>query len=159
MSVAEYKKILSKFNVVRFCGNISDPVFNPNFITFLKMSYDRGVRCIIHHAATGKPASWYREAFEANREAIWVFGIDGLPEESHIYRKNQDGPFLFDMMKMAKDMGLNANWAYIIFKYNENSMVKAKALADLHNIPIYFGKSSRFIENDPLKPTNPENYL
>jgi len=33
---------------------------------------------------------WYESAFESNPNAEWHFGLDGLPEESHLYRINQD---------------------------------------------------------------------
>ena len=36
MSVAEYIKIIDYFKHINFCGGISDPVFNPNLIDFLK---------------------------------------------------------------------------------------------------------------------------
>lgn len=159
MSVSEFSKILDKFQQIRFCGNISDPVFNPNFITFLEMCYSREVECVIHHAATGKSLDWYRQAFAANPKARWYFGIDGIPEDSHKYRKNQNGPQLFKAMVMCKEMGLDANWAYILFRYNENDIDAAKLLADKFDIQIYFVKSSRFAETDPLKPLNRENYL
>lgn len=159
MSIDEYLKIISYFDNVRFCGNISDPVFNPNFIDFLKINYERGINTKVHNAATGKPISWYEKAFKTNPNAIWIFGIDGLPQDSHKYRKNQDGEFLFKVMVLCKQMGLNAQWAHIIFKYNEETMDLCKQLADDNNIPIYFVKSSRFELNDPFKPNNRENYL
>ena len=138
MTISEFKKIIAKFKVVRFCGNISDPVFNPNFISFLKMCYEKNVICKVHHAATGKSLAWYKEAFAANPDAKWIFGIDGLPEDSHIYRKNQNGKKLFETMLLCKEMGLNTIWKHIIFRYNENTMEEAKRLAEKTSNRILF---------------------
>lgn len=159
MTVSEFEKIIKKFDTVRFCGNISDPVFNPNFITFLEMCYEKNIKCKIHHAATGKSLQWYEKAFKANPNAIWIFGIDGLPKDSSIYRKNQDGEKLFDIMLLCNDMGLHTAWLYIIFRYNENTMDEARQLARKHNIELHFVKSSRYEENDDLMPKNKENYI
>lgn len=159
MTISEYKKIIDKFDVVRFCGNSSDPVFNPNFIEFLRMSYEKNIKCKIHNAATGKSAKWYKEAFEANPDATWFFAIDGLPENSHIYRKNQKAQQLFDMMKMCKDMGLDSVWLYLIFYYNEDNMDEAQKLADDNGIPIYFLKTTTHTENNWPTPKNKNNYI
>ena len=159
MTVPEFKKVADKFNTIRFCGNLSDPVFNPNFITFLKICYEKNINCKIHHAATGKSVSWYKEAFEANPDAKWIFAIDGLPQDSHIYRINQDGQKLFDVMIMCKDMGLHVVWKHIIFRYNEDTMQKAKQMAIENNIEFYFIKSSTYDgPDDILRPLKRENY-
>lgn len=158
MSIDEYRKIIEYFDNVVFCGNISDPVFNPNFIKFLELNYEHNIDCEIHHAATGKPLTWYEKAYKANPKAGWVFGIDGFPEESHLYRKNQNGPALFEAMKLCKKLGLRTTWRYIIFKYNEYSIKECKMLADHYDINIQFVRSSRFDLDDPLKPENLNNY-
>ena len=46
--------------------------------------------------------SWYIKAFKANINARWIFGIDGLPNESHNYRVNQDGEKLFNVIVESK---------------------------------------------------------
>ena len=66
--------------------------------------------------------------FNANSDAHWIFGIDGLPKDSHKYRINQDGEFLFRIMKMAKDQyKINCTWQYIIFDYNEEDVFDVMA--------------------------------
>ena len=37
MTVEQFAKIVKYFRHIHFCGQISDPIFNPNFITFLYM--------------------------------------------------------------------------------------------------------------------------
>ena len=37
LSIENYKKILSFFKEIYFCGQISDPIFHPKFIEFLKL--------------------------------------------------------------------------------------------------------------------------
>ena len=151
-----FKKILAFFKEIYFCGQISDPIFHPQFIEFLKLCKDNH-NVIIHTAASHKPESWYREAFQANKNALWTFGIDGLPKDSHKYRVNQDGEKLFKMSCMASKMVLWVKWQYIVFKYNENDIETARKMAKKHNMIFEVQKSSRVIEEDDLKPTNKQH--
>lgn len=153
MSVDEYNKIVSYFSHVNFCGNISDPVMNPFFLDFLKINYDNNISCEIHNAATGKSLDWYNKAFTLNPNARWIFGLDGLPEQSHNYRVNQKGQQLFNAMKLCSSMGLDATWRMIVFSFNEDSIDQCKQLANEINVKFELVKSSRFRKDDPLKPT------
>lgn len=153
MSLDEYEKIISYFNFIVFCGNISDPVLNPNLIEFLKLNYQKDIPCEVHNAATGKKLSWYKQAFSANLNARWVFGLDGYPEDSNQYRINQDGEALYEAMKLCSSMGLNTTWRYIAFKYNEDDIEDCKKIASHYNINFELVKSSRFLDDDPYKPT------
>ena len=157
MTMENFKKIIDYFEEVYFCGQISDPIFHPQFIEFLKLL--KGRKTVIHTAASHKKEEWYRKAFEANTDAYWTFGIDGLPEDSHKYRKNQDGEHLFKMACIASKMGLSVKWQYLIFSYNENDIEEARQLAKDNNIILELQKSSRFWEGDPLMPKNKEYYI
>ena len=143
LTIEQFDKITDYFKKVSFCGTWSDPIFNKNFIEFLKICKHKNIYVEISTAASHKPVKWYEEAFNAYNGACWVFGIDGLPEESHKYRKNQDGVKLFDMMLTARYYGLDVIWQYIVFDYNVNHMKKAKKIADSHKIDMLFIESSR----------------
>lgn len=153
MSVEEYLKIADYFTHVNFCGNISDPVFNPNLPTFLKINYERNITCEVHNAASGKSVDWYVKAFQANPKAKWIFGLDGFPEESRTYRINQDGEAVYAAMVRCVQMGLDTTWRYIVFKYNENDIEHCKKIADHYGIRFECVQSSRFYADDPYKPS------
>ena len=154
MTISEYKKIISYFDYINFCGNISDPVMNKWFIDFLKINYERNIPCEVHNAATGKKITWYKKAFNSNPNARWIFGLDGYPEESHIYRVNQKGNELFEAMKLCVQMGLNTTWRMITFKYNEEHVNDCKEIAESLGIIFEQVISSRFMKDDRYKPTN-----
>jgi len=157
MTTENFKKILNFFEEIQFCGQISDPIFHPKFIDFLKLCKDKKVT--VHTAASHKKEEWYKEAFEANTNAYWTFGIDGLPKDSHKYRINQDGEHLFKMACMASKIVKRVKWQYLIFNYNENNIDEAKKLAKDNNLILELQKSSRFWEDDPLMPKNKDYYI
>ena len=152
LSLENFKKIIKHFDQIEFCGQISDPIFHPQFIEFLKLTTNK--RVFVHTAASHKSMDWYMDAFSANKNAIWEFGIDGLPQDSHKYRINQNGEHLFKVMKAGVELGNDIRWQYIIFKYNENDITQAIDLAQRHKISIHINKSSRWKgSDDPYKPS------
>jgi hypothetical protein len=159
ISIGDFKKILAYYNNISLCGQISDPTMHSKFHELIKLGYESKKHIEIRTAASHRPDSWYQLAFEYNPKAIWIFGIDGLPKDSHKYRIRQDGEKLFNIMVEARRKGINVIWSYIIMAYNENDVNTAKQLAYDNDIKFESVRSSRWFENDLYKPKNPNNYI
>ena len=158
LTLDQFKKIVKYYdNYVEFCGQISDVTMNPNLPDFLTHTYDSNILTRVSTAASYRSSDWYVNCFKANPYAEWIFGIDGLPDQSHIYRKGQDGQKLFDIMSIGASMGIRVVWQYIVFKYNQDNIESAKQLAKKHNILFELNLSSRWDSPyDPLKPIGNE---
>ena len=70
-------------------------------------------------------------------DAKWEFGLDGLPEESHKYRVNQDGEKLWEVMKWGAKNGNHIDWQWIFFKYNQDHWEEGQRLAEEYGINLY----------------------
>ena len=150
------KKLINKFKFISFGGQLSDPIHYPKFIEVLQMCSSKNAVVTVQTASSFKPISWYKKAFEAYPQADWQFGLDGLPEESHKYRVNQDGKKIFQVMLEAKNILTKAPiWQYIVFKYNEHHQLQAKRMARENGLRFVIMKSSRWLspDNDPLLPS------
>ena len=80
-----------------------------------------------------------------------------MPEESCMYRINQDGEKLFEVMKMGAKKGLQIDWQYIVFSYNEDHIQESYEMAKDNNIQFVINYSGRWKnEQDPYRPRNPE---
>ena len=159
LSISEFKVIVDYFDIISCCGQISDPIFNPHLIEFIKIAKEKNKYLNIHTAASQKPVKWYEKAFDNFGRGEWIFGIDGLPQDSHKYRINQDGIKLFDVAKLCASKGIKTRWQYIVFKYNENNIDQAKKMANDNGIDFEISLSSRFSKNDPYKPTDPNMWI
>jgi len=150
MTIEQFDKISDFFKGrrINFCGTFSDPIFNKDFIEMLKMCKAKNIKPFVSTAASHKPEEWYLKAFEANYDATWIFGIDGLPHESHLYRVNQDGVKLFDIMLKAKSLNIKAVWQYLVFDYNKNNVHEAMELAKTNELMIDIIRTSR---NESMK--------
>ena len=151
LTIDQFDKITNFFKQVSFCGTFSDPIFNRHFLDILKMCKSKNIKTRVYTAASHKPEKWYKEAFKVNTDAKWLFGIDGLPEESHKYRINQDGRKLFNMMLLAIAEGIKVEWQYLIFDYNKDSIIECKELALKHGIKFTLCASNRFKISDYLE--------
>ena len=160
ITLDQVKKLGKFFNQLVFCGQISDPMVHPNMPPILKYCYENDISVEMHVAASQKKEEYWRKCFEANPKARWCFGLDGLPHKSHLYRINQDGEKLFDMMLIAKyEYNIRVSWMHILFAYNENDIDEVRALAKLHRIELVIKKSGRFYDiEDPLIPSK-GNYI
>jgi MoaA/NifB/PqqE/SkfB family radical SAM enzyme len=155
LTLDDFNKVVKFFDYINFEGQSSDPIHNVNFIKFLEILYCLKKPVEIHTASSAKPLEWYKKAFLANPNAEWVFSIDGLPEESHIYRVNQDGVKLFNIMVESKKyLKVRPKWQYIVFSYNENHIDQAIDMAANADVDFYILQSSRWIgDDDPLMPS------
>ena len=139
--------ILNNFEEVSLGGQLSDPIHYPHFIELLKMCKDRETGVKVQTASSHKPESFFMKAFETYDIAVWQFGIDGLPSESHKYRKHQDGEKLFKIMcEGAKILKRKPIWQYIVFNYNEDHIEEAKQMAKDNNLGFVLMKSARWLK-------------
>jgi MoaA/NifB/PqqE/SkfB family radical SAM enzyme len=155
LDLSDIEKLAKYYHQFNFCGQLSDPVHHPKFIEMLKILRRYDCTTSIHNASTFKSIKWYIEAFKAYPENTkWIFAIDGLPEESHKYRINQDGPKMFQILLEAKKhLHLTPSWQFIIFSYNEHNVEKAKQMAFDNGLGFIEVQSSRWSsKDDPLIP-------
>ena len=157
----EIRKLSDYFSSFNFCGQLSDPVHHPKFIEILDYLYKKDIQVTVHNASSQKPMKWYIKAFQAHPRAKWIFAIDGLPEESNMYRINQDGEKLYKVMLEAKKhLQQTPSWQFIVFSYNEHNLEKAKQMAIDKGLMFIVLHSSRWMgEDDPLRPKEKEYNL
>lgn len=161
MTLENFTKILDTFETITFCGSQSDPIYHPKLLDFLDQCNSSN-KIQVKTNGYGKTEAWWNRAITISKRigVQWVFGVDGLPKDSHKYRVNQDGEAVFEVMKKLRSHGVDVVWQYIIFKYNEDTIEEASQLAAQYDIPLRLRKSPIWDgPDDPYLPTNPNNYL
>jgi len=138
----EMHKILDYYDQINFCGQISDPIYHPNFLNLLKLAIGKYVR--ISTVGSGKTDSFWNEAYSYNRgKNSWVFGVDGIDEKSEIYRVGSNFKDTWARMQQGRALGHDIVWQYIIFGYNEDDMEEAVNIAKHEDFTLIFVKSDR----------------
>jgi MoaA/NifB/PqqE/SkfB family radical SAM enzyme len=156
ISLDDFQKLVDVFSNISICGQISDPIYHPKFIKLLELAKPLELLTVSTNGS-GKTEKWWRSAFQQsidNGNIIWRFALDGLPEESHIYRVGQDGLHVWEMMKLGVEMGADIHWQYIPFLYNQDHVEQARKMAEENGIKFFLKISSRHPEG--MTPTRKE---
>ena len=115
----EFRKILNYYdNQITFCGQISDPIYHPDFLAFLEMmdGLGKGLRVATNGTNTkGMDEKWWEKAYSYGLgENCWYFGVDGLDKKSELYRIGSNFEQVWETMKMGVQYGHPIVWQYII---------------------------------------------
>lgn len=161
MDKKNLKKILNYYNNdtgINFCGQISDPIYHPNFLNFLKMCDEEKMKIRVSTVGSGKSDAWWEEAFSYNiGTSLWYFGVDGIDEKSELYRIGSNFKDVWSRMQRGRDLGHNIVWQYIIFRHNEEDMDRAIDIAKLEEFTLMFINTNRgYNSNNPLLRDNTE---
>lgn len=142
---------------ILFCGNWGDPIYSKNFLGLIKSIKKSNPNCFIkiHTNGAFKTVKWWEELVECLSDNDYlVFSIDGIPENYTNYRKNSN----WESVKSAIETVVSTRnklkkkllieWKYIVFSYNEDTIVEAYKLS----------KSMGFNEFRLVKPLISENF-
>ena len=146
----EFRKILNYYeNQITFCGQISDPIYHPDFLAFLEMmnGLGKGLR-VATNGTNDKSGNmdnkWWDKAYSYGLgENCWVFGVDGLDEKSELYRIGSNFKQVWETMKIGVQAGHPIVWQFIIFGYNEHEIERAKEIAHKEGITLLLIKTNR----------------
>jgi hypothetical protein len=145
MPISDFKKIVEYYDNINLCGQISDPVYYRHFNEFLDITKEYPTKTFrIATAAHQKNLQWYENAFNRhNNNVKWIFGLDGLPNTSFLYRIKQNSQLIFDAMILGAKLNKKISWQFIVFNYNKHQIEEAKKIANENNIRFILTISDR----------------
>ena len=153
LSEKNFQKIFDYYTEgITFCGQISDPIYHPNFLNLLKICNGHGKKVRIATVGSGKNDAWWDEAYSYGvGENAWYFGVDGIDEKSELYRVGSKFEDVWARMKQGRDLGHVIVWQYIIFGYNEHEVDRAIEIAKEEDFSLLLINTNRgFNPDSPL---------
>jgi hypothetical protein len=153
LSEDNFQKILDYYDEgLTFCGQISDPIYHPNFLGLLKRCDGKGKRVRIATVGSGKSDAWWNEAYSYGvGENAWYFGVDGIDKKSELYRIGSNFDEVWKRMKQGRDRGHLIVWQYIVFGYNEEDIHRAVEIAKEEDFSLLLVNTNRgFNPGNPL---------
>ena len=86
----------------------------------------------LHTNGSGKTEKWWRELYsmlDPERDRV-VYGVDGLNDTAHMYRKFAKFDDSITAMKIGAEYGMRLNeWQFIVFKFNQHQVQQARQMA------------------------------
>jgi MoaA/NifB/PqqE/SkfB family radical SAM enzyme len=151
MPLGDFRKMISFCdNRIRICGQMSDPIYHPQFLSIIKETQKHlHKKFSFHTNGTRKKMSWWKSVFENSKFNVrFVFGLDGTDQEtSNIYRVNTRHDEVMEVMKLGVSMGVDIVWQFIVFKHNEHQVEDAIRIAQENKLILEIIKSDKF---DPV---------
>jgi MoaA/NifB/PqqE/SkfB family radical SAM enzyme len=148
-------KVCQQLRQVFFCGSYGDPIMHPDFLGILRDFRKKSPTLWLYiHTNGGVHDSdyWAEIAQIMNGYGQIDFGIDGLEDTLHLYRKNVKYHKVIENAQAYIDAGGRAQWNFIVFKHNEHQIDAARQLAqDMGFFNILIRKTGRFLNHDTLE--------
>ena len=137
---------MQNLKTITFNGNYGDPLMHPQINEIIKKFKNQQIR--INTNGSIRDKIWWGNLAKYKNVKV-VFGIDGLEDTHHLYRRNTNFKKIIENAKSFIDNGGRANWQFIIFKHNEHQVDEAKKLSqDMGFESIRFQYSDRFLKNN-----------
>ena len=144
MPFEDFKKIGQTFNRMHLCGQISDPIYHPHLIKYLRYASANNIRMQIHTNGTGKNLQFWKDLYSIKKTMRIVFGIDGTDQKTaNIHRVGQNFHQSFKAMLLGAKSHHTICWQFIPFEHNEHQIERAKDIAHKYNIQFIALKSNR----------------
>jgi MoaA/NifB/PqqE/SkfB family radical SAM enzyme len=126
------EELVQRLRQVFFCGSYGDPIAHADFLDILKDFRRKSptVWLYIHTNGGIRSPGWWTELAQVlNGYGKIDFGIDGLANTNHIYRKNVSWDKLMANVSAYINGGGKAQWNYIVFEHNEHQVEEARQLS------------------------------
>ena len=149
-SLQDLKNILdidfiNQLEFIYFCGTYGDPMFNKNIVdmcSWLKTANPKLQIGIHTNGSLGRPGQYQELAQLAD---FMAFGIDGLEDTNHLYRRNASWNRLMNNVQTFIDSGGCAHWDFIVFEHNQHQVEGARLLSQQLGFNTFnVKKTSRF---------------
>lgn len=166
ISVLEDLFYLKPWESIIDCPTYGDSIFYKHYHEMLDIMIGTDIKFYeLSTAATGKTKDWWNETQliwktmnDNGLHVIIYWGIDGLKGSSEKHRIGQDWDEITEQMRIAAKNGIECNWQFIPFSFNEHEIDEAKKLAANWGVNFYLKPSDRFRENDHMKPNNTDYF-
>ena len=147
---------VQQLNMLFMCGNYGDPIVATDTLEILKWlrAVNPGIRLGIHTNASAKTAGWWAALGQllCNKGDYVKFGIDGLEDTNHIYRRGTHWKKIIANAEAFINAGGIAHWEYIVFRHNEHQVDDARLLSEQMGFQQFrVKKTGRFFSNTQLE--------
>lgn len=153
---------LSELEHVYACGNVGDPLASAHVVEVfsnLKL-LNPDTQHSIHTNGSLRTPKWWSEFPQAlNKNHRVVFGIDGLEDTNHLYRKGAVWSKVMENTQAFIQAGGIAEWHFIIFEHNEHQVEEARALSQELGFSKFTTLNSTRPDDSGLGYKRPSNYV
>jgi MoaA/NifB/PqqE/SkfB family radical SAM enzyme len=151
-------ELCGQLRQIFFCGSYGDPIMHPEFLNILKDFRRKNPTLWLYFHTNGgvhDPEYWAEIARIMAGYGQIDFGIDGLEDTLHLYRKNVKYNKVIENARAFIDAGGRAQWNFIVFKHNQHQVDEVKRLGKEFNFfNVLIRKTGRFFNHRTIEEMN-----
>lgn len=148
-------ELCQRLRQVFFCGSYGDPIMHPEFLDILRDFRRKSPTLWLYCHTNGgvHDTDYWQEVAEIMAGYGQIdFGMDGLEDTLHIYRKNVKYEKVIENAQAFIDAGGRAQWNFIVFKHNEHQVKQVKQLGkELGFFNVLIRKTGRFFNHETIE--------
>lgn len=145
------EELCQRLKQVFFCGSYGDPIMHPEFLDILRDFREKNptLWLYIHSNGGVHDTSYWEEISRIMAGYGQIdFGIDGLEDTLHLYRKKVNYHTVMENARAFIKAGGRAQWNFIVFRHNEHQVEEAKNLGQqLGFSNVLIRKTGRFFNH------------
>jgi MoaA/NifB/PqqE/SkfB family radical SAM enzyme len=122
-------KFVKDLKELFMCGNYGDAIVAKDTLEIFKYfrELNNEMRLLLHTNGSARDKGWWEDL--AKTRCIVRFGIDGLENTNHIYRRGTNWKKIMENSMSFISAGGRAEWCYIVFKHNEHEVKLAEKIS------------------------------
>lgn len=144
-------ELCRRLRQVFFCGSYGDPIMHPDFLDILKDFRAKNPTLWLYFHTNGgvhDPDYWSEVARIMGGYGQIDFGIDGLEDTLHLYRRHVKYSKVIENAQAFINAGGRAQWNFIVFRHNEHQVEQVQQLGkQLGFFNVLIRKTGRFFNH------------
>ena len=148
-------ELCQRLRQIFFCGSYGDPIMHPDFLDILRDFRSKNPTLWLYLHTNGgvhDPDYWQEIAKIMAGYGQIDFGIDGLEDTLHVYRRNVKYHKVIANAQAFIAAGGRAQWNFIVFRHNEHQVDAVTRLAnDMGFFNVLIRKTGRFLNHSKLE--------
>jgi MoaA/NifB/PqqE/SkfB family radical SAM enzyme len=161
-------ELCQRLRQVFFCGSYGDPIMHPDFLEILRDFRRKSPTLWLYIHSNGgvhDAEYWAEIASIMNGYGQIDFGIDGLEDTLHLYRKNVKYNNVITNAQAFINAGGRAQWNFIVFRHNQHQVEQVQQLGrDMGFYNVLIRRTGRFLNHATMTeldswPVTNENYV
>lgn len=148
--------LVARLKRIYACDNYGDPIVARDCLGVFSYLRHHGpqLHLDLHTNGSARRPDWWRELAGILRSGPHYlrFGIDGLEDTNHLYRRGTDWKTIMRAAEAFIDAGGRAEWDFLVFRHNEHQVEAARKLArDMGFAEFFVRKTGRFVDSGGLE--------
>lgn len=149
-------ELIGRLKRIYACGNYGDPMVARDCLDVFRYlrEHGPGLHLDMHTNGSARRPEWWRELAAIMKAGPHYlrFGIDGLEDTNHLYRRGADWKTVMRSAEAFIGAGGRAEWDFLVFRHNEHQVEAARRLAaDMGFAEFFVRKTGRFLDAGELE--------